>query len=137
MRVLILTLILLGPLSSNAFAMTVGDLYKYCKPYADRAFESTASNDLICITYFRAVADSGLRICTNMKAAISALGEDGKYAAGLRTVQKIDGLGSHTGNIITAAIQSFVNGMSTKPEKWRFPPVQYVHFTLKKLIPCE
>ena len=137
MRVLILTLILLVPLSSNAFAMTVGDLYKFCKPYADRAFEYESSKDLICIAYFRGVADSGLRICTNMKAAIPAVGEDSKFAAGLRSVQEIEGLGSLTGNNMEAAIQSFVNEMSTKPEDWRFIPVQYVHGALKKLAPCE
>ena len=44
MRVLILILILLVPLSSNTFAMSAGDLYKYCKPYADRALIKLGSN---------------------------------------------------------------------------------------------
>ena len=137
MRVLILTLILLVPLSSNTFAMSAGDLYKYCKPYADRAFEAKATNDLVCVTYFRGVADSGKNICANMKAAVSAIGEGSEFAAGLRSVQEIEGLGSLTGNNMEAAIQSFVNEMSTKPEDWRFIPVQYVHAALKKLAPCE
>ncbi len=137
MRVLILTLILLVPLSSNAFAMSAGDLYKYCKPYADRAFEAGAAKDLACVTYFRGVADSGRRICSNMKAAISAVGEDTDFADGLRSVQKIEGLGSLSGNNMTAAIQSFVNEMSTKPEDWGFIPVQFVHGALKKFVPCE
>jgi hypothetical protein len=66
MRVLLLTLILLVPLSSNAFAMTAGDLYRYCKPYADRAFKAENNNDLLCLMYFRGVADSGLRLCASV-----------------------------------------------------------------------
>ena len=137
MRVLILTLILLVPLSSNAFGMNAGELYKHCKPFADRAFEAKATNDLICVTYFRGVADTGKNICANMKAAVSAIGEGSDFVAGLRSVQEIEGLGSLTGNNMEAAIQSFVNEMSTKPEDWRFIPVQYVHGALKKLAPCE
>ena len=72
-----------------------------------------------------------------MKAAIPAVGEDSDFAAGLRSVQKIEGLGSVNGNTTEAAIQSFVNEMSTKPEDWRFMPVQYVHAALKKLAPCK
>jgi len=137
MRVLILILILLVPLSSNTFAMSAGDLYKYCKPYADRAFKSESIDDLTCVTYFRGVADTGKNICTNMKAAIPAVGEDSDFAAGLRSVQKIEGLGSVNHNDMDAAIQSFVNEMSTKPENWRFLPVQYVHAALQKLVPCK
>lgn len=137
MRVLILSLFLLAPLSSNAFAMSAGDLYKYCKPYADRAFEAKATNDLVCVTYFRGVADSGKNICANMKAAVSAIGEDNQFAAGLLSVQEIEGLGSLKGNNMNAAIQSFVNEMSTNPEKWDFIPVQYVHGALQKIVPCE
>ena len=45
--------------------------------------------------------------------------------------------GSLSGDNMTAAIQSFVNEMSTKPEEWGFIPVQFVHGALQKIVPCE
>jgi len=136
MRVLILSLVLLVPLSSSSFAMNAGDLYKYCKPFADRAFNAEKNDDLLCLMYFRGVADSGFNLCSKMKSAISTVGEESPLAPGLRAVQDFEGLAKQ-GDNMHPAIQSFVNEISTKPEKWGFLPIQYVHSALKKLSPCK
>ena len=136
MRALILIMILLVPLSSKSFAMDAGGLYQNCKPYADRAFKGLNSDDLICLTYFRAVADSGWRVCNGIKAALSRFGDENKLAPGLTLARRAEGLGLLDDNV-NAAIQSFVNEMSSNPEKWRYSPIQYVHSSLRKLAPCK
>jgi len=62
MRVMVLTLILLVPLSSNSFAMTNEVLYKWRKPYADRAFKIEKHLDIKCLAYFTGALESANQI---------------------------------------------------------------------------
>ena len=62
MRAIITTLFLIL-LSQNASATTIGELYKYCKPYADSGF-NIPSNDIVetaeafsCMFYFKGIVD--------------------------------------------------------------------------------
>jgi hypothetical protein len=137
MRVLILSLILLVPLTSSSFAMSTGDLYQYCKPFADRAFEGKTSDDLACVTYFRGVADSGFKTCATIKEVITKPELSAEQKAVFNVVMTTEGLAFADGSKLKPAIQLFVNEMAASPEKWDSGAIWRVYNSLQKVAPCE
>ena len=132
-----IALILLVPLSSNSFALSNGQLYQYCKPFADRAFEAKTNDDLTCVTYFRGVADSGVLTCNSLKGVIASpkLSLEQKIVG--RAIMESEGLGPASGAQLKPAIQIFVIGMAESPEKWEEIAVSFAHDSLRKVTPCK
>ena len=137
MRVLILILIFLVPLSSHSFALSNGQLYQYCKPFADRAFEGKTTDDLMCVSYFRGVADSGLRNCGILKDIIARPDVSTEQKAVFNAAMLSAGLGFTDGEKLKPAIQLFVNEMATVPEKWDAMAIWVAHSSIQKVAPCE
>ena len=137
MRVLILTLILVVPLSLDSFALSNGRLYQYCKPFADRAFEAKTNDGLTCATYFRGVADSGLLTCNSLKGVIASpqLSPEEKIVG--RAIMESEGLAPTDGSKLKPAIQLFVNKMAASPEEWDSGAIWAVHNSIQKVAPCK
>ncbi|MDA9882640.1 hypothetical protein N8Z70_02415 [Candidatus Puniceispirillum sp.] len=137
MRLFFSTVILLLSLSSNAHAFSGGDLYKKCKPFADRAFEAKTIDDLSCVTYFRGIADGGYRLCLVLKGLITMSGVTRDDKDAYEAVMINEGLGATNADQLLPAIQMFVNEMAAEPEKWKGSAVFVTHKSLKKVAPCE
>ena len=105
MRVMILTLILLVPLSSNCFAISNGELYESCKPFSGRVFEVKTSADMACLAYFRGIADTGEQICGSVKEVIARPDISTDEKAVLNSVILIYGIGFTGNNKLKPAIQ--------------------------------
>ena len=128
MRVLILTLILLVPLSSNAFAMTNEVLYKWCKPYADRAFKVEENLDVKCLAYFTGALEYANHICYIMTDAA-------KNDTGSAFARSFFGASEDANS--EALIQAYVNKMKNEPERWRYTPNAALREVFTKVAPCE
>ena len=137
MRLFFSTVILLLSLSSNAHAYSGGDLYKKCKPFADRAFEAETVDDLSCVTYFRGVADSGGRLCFVLKGLIAMPGITRDDKDTYEAVMINEGIGTVKLDQMLPAIQMFVNEMAAEPEKWQTSAIFVTHKSLQKVAPCE
>lgn len=142
MRLLMLTLTLLVSLSSNSFAITNGQLYQDCKPFADRAFKGETHADVSCVAYFRGVSDFGVDLCASLKSAADNPDTDmpnmkPALSIAYGSIATVSGLGLASGDTFMAAIQLFVNEMAASPEKWEGMAAGAVHASLRKVAPCE
>jgi len=98
-------------LSTPAHAMSNGDLYQFCKPYADRAFKAEAANDLACIGYFKGTADAGSRTCDNLGRVVEIIDASDEVKANFLLLTSMEGIGEITEADMRAAIQDFINKM--------------------------
>lgn len=128
MRVLILTLILLVPLSSSSFAITNETLYKYCKPYADRAFEMKDNNDISCLAYVTGAWEYANGICFIMIEAA-------KNDSGAAYARSFFGASGDVNS--DALIQAYVNKMKNEPERWKYTPNTAIREIFTEVAPCE
>lgn len=131
MRVLVLTLILLVSLSSNSFAMNNESLYKWCKPYADRAFKMEVNNDLGCLAYITGAADYADLVCFTMNLQV-------KKEPREIFIQSYFGATVDANNKnVDALIQAYLNKMKNEPEKWQYSPKESLREIFTELMPCE
>lgn len=128
MRVLFLTLILLVPLSSNSFAMTNESLYKWCKPFADHAFEVEDSDDISCLAYITGAFEYADLICFTMSEAA----EDNISSSFTRSY-----FGANADINNNAVIQAYVNKMKNEPENWEYSPNEALRQVFTEVAPCE
>ena len=128
MRVLILTLILLVPLSSSSFAMTNEGLYKWCKPWADRAFEMKEYDDLNCLAYVTGALEYAIHICYIMTEAA----KEDSSSAYARSF-----FGASKDANPRAVIQAYVNKMKNEPERWKYTPNAALQKVFTEVAPCE
>ena len=128
MRVLILSLVLLVPLSSNAFAMINEDLYKMCKPYADRAFKAQETLDLGCVSYVTGALEYADFICSSLSGAA-------KESQDLAISRSFFGASRYANK--SAVIQAYVNKMKNEPDKWKHTPNEALREVFTEVAPCE
>ena len=127
-------------LIGSAKAADVGFLYKYCKPYADRAFKAEKPGDLLCIMYFTGVSDTAGQLChdKNNKGLRDAIEADGNIMAlaGTDLFLKTFSSDSFEENL-DAVIQKFVNVAKDRPEDWNLKASGLILGTAREVKPCE
>jgi hypothetical protein len=128
MRVLILTLILLVPLSSNSVALTNELLYKWCKPFADRAFDAKTKEDLLCKLYIAGALEYAKNLCFVMEDPAKT----DKTQAMTRSW-----FGASEDANIDALIQAYVNKMKNEPNNWDYRPNSELRQLFSELAPCK
>jgi len=127
-------ILLVSAISPNAHAASNGDLYKHCKKFADKSFQMENLTDVMCVTYFRAIADSGFSIC-DVWGKIAGDVEKGVKRTTMNIVKRSEGVGKVTN--VEPAIQIYVNKMAKKPESWEYRADYQVLSSLQQLSPCE
>lgn len=121
-------------ISSATFAggnLSNGSLYKYCKPYSDRAFQAETQDDLTCVMYFTGAVNSLAYICTVLQSE--------RYSA------LPDHLTSPTKSVFAVSpefeikpiIQSYVNDMKMKPSDWKYSSTSDIMEHAKAMYPCS
>ena len=104
----IITALFLIVFSQSAGALTNQDLYEYCKPYADAAFDFSKMEDpinsIVCITYFTAIGSLIGQACDSNSINYEIDGMKPNYEP-----QNLD-----------ATVQDYVNKISEMPKYWRF-----------------
>lgn len=135
MRAVFLSIVLSAlAFSFDANAATNGDIYKFCKKYADRSFEYKEPTDLVCVGYFGAVRDFGQTICnTWLKQAENAQLTEAKIE--IKLFLRMHGISSPID--MNAAIQSYINTMQKYPQLWAKQADFNVQESIQALAPCE
>ena len=108
--------------------MTNEALYKYCKPYADRAFEIKETNDLSCLAYVTGAWEYANHICSVM---IEAAKNDSDSAV----IRSFFGASRDVNS--DALIQAYVNKMKNEPERWQYSPHTAMREVFSEVAPCE
>ena len=123
--VLVLTLLISN---NSAAAMTNEGLYKWCKPYADRAFSDEAQDDVLCKAYIIGAFEYAGGLCFTMKEAA-------KTDANQAFTRSFFGVSKDAN--INALIQAYVNKMKNEPEKWKYAPNAALRQVFTELAPCK
>ncbi len=125
---------------SPAQALTVGKLYEYCKPYADRGFELKNEKDVACLMYFQGISDAVGQLChyakdkefrDMVKAEVNELG-----LVGLDSFFETFSSDSFTKNR-NAVIQKFINLAKDDPDDWGFTASSLVFQAANKMSSCK
>ena len=99
--------------SGAAHALSVKEVYGYCKPFANNGFNIQGAADGVCIGYVKVVTTSRQYSCEFLKDQL----QRGSISADSETWRSRNFLGSDTGEI-TALIQTFLNWAEDNPTKW-------------------
>jgi len=121
-------------LSFDAYASTNGDIYKYCRKYADRYFQFEESSDVICFSYFAGIRDFGRSICQGWKK-VSDQTQSTEAKVQIESFRSMDGVGDLKN--IDAVVQHYVNKMKNEPERWDFRADYAVLESLQAIAPCK
>lgn len=114
--------------NNYASAMTNEGLYKWCKPFADRAFSADTEGDVLCKAYILGALDYAKGLCFTM-------GEQAKTDATQAFVRSFFGASKDANT--NALIQAYVNKMKNEPNKWEYTPNAALRQVFKELAPCE
>jgi len=126
-----LFLFLLVALSTNhnsAFAISNEDLYKQCKPYADRAFEPTEYSDLLCLAYIGGAIEYAQAICFAMSDAAKTKPDQAFTRSFFGASPDVN---------YDAIVQAYVNKIKNEPENWGYKPNAALRQIFTALTPCE
>jgi len=121
-------------LSFDAYASTNGDIYKYCRKYADRSFQFEESSDVICFSYFAGIRDFGRSICKGWKK-VSDQTQSTEAKEQIKIFLSMEGVGDLKN--LDAALQHYVNKMKNEPERWDFRADYAVLESLQAIAPCK
>ena len=114
--------------NTNVNAMTNQSLYKWCKPYSDRAFNLTEDEDFYCRTYITGVWEYARFICDAMTNAA------GKHKTADLTRSFF---GASAEQTTDALIQLYVNKMKNDPEQWQYAPTAALREVFQEIAPCK
>lgn len=136
MKLLIITLTMIF-ISFSTSAVTVGDLYKYCKPYQNNGFEFNnlgtvqIQNALGCMFYLRGMIDRGRGNCI-------VLEEMNKM--NIIETNKLKVFSNLTANDkapLNPIITSFINYAENNTHQWKYSPLSYAQDFISKKFPCK
>lgn len=130
-----LALALLGWLilsSGTAYAYTVGEVYGWCKPFADKAFVGREVTDGVCLSYVNGFRDTQQLTCEMLKFHLS----EGSISKDDKIWLNRDFFASDADDI-KATIQSFVNWAADNPDKWSEEFTSRGFYWMSNDYPCE
>lgn len=114
--------------NNYASAMTNEGLYKWCKPFADRAFSANTEEDLYCKGYILGALEYAKGLCYTME-------NQAKTDATQAYVRSFFGAAEDAN--INALIQAYVNKMNNEPNRWDYTPSAALRQVFNELAPCE
>ena len=122
--------ILLVSLSSNSHAISNGDLYSICKPFADRKFELQEPADFVCQSYFFGTIEYGQYLCQQMEEAAKRSPND-------VFTRSFFGASENALNEIQAIMQAYIENVKAEPNVWSYAPQSEIREIIWKLAPCK
>ena len=125
------SLVALSTNQNSALAISNEDLYKQCKPFADRAFKQTDGSeyaDLACAAYIAGALEYAQAICFALRGAA----EESPEQAFTRSF-----FGASRNANIDAVIQAYVNKVKNEPDKWDYQPNAALRAVFVAMAPCE
>jgi len=99
--------------ASPAGALTNETLYKWCKPWADRAFNPIKAEDMYCMAY----VDGALAYARNICSATAEVAKTDRDVAFHRSY-----FGASMDANAEIITQAYVNKMKNEPERWQYTP---------------
>ena len=123
-------------MSGSAFGADNYGLREHCQGFADKNFQMRTTEDTLCLTYFKAIEDSGREKCF----VLQYFEENGGWTEDQkRLIAKFAIGNSNNPNSLkelNASIQYYLNLMQKKPEQWGNAPVTAVRQSLQAIFPA-
>jgi len=134
---LLVTTIIFTFISFGAFGVSIGEIYKSCKPYQINSFKSDglsnedAINSISCNAIFRTLINSGLKNCQ----LINNLRDHDKDMK-TNTLIILKTFTANSNANLDVVITNFIKFAENNPNKWSDQPMWSHHEFLGNKFPC-
>ena len=123
-------------MSGSAFGADNYGMREFCQGFADKNFQMRTNEDAICLSYFRAIQDSGREKCF----ALKYFEKNGGWTENQKQLIEKFAIGDfdkpNSLKELNASIQYYLNLMQKKPEQWSNTPVTAVRESIRAIYPA-
>ena len=136
MKLIITTLTMIF-ISFGASALSVEELYKFCKPFQSNGFsldnlsQNKVDKAFGCMAYIRGLAERGYVSCIYLR------GFNKKELFEKTELEVIASLTANDKGKVNPLITSFINFAENNPKKWKFAPYNYAYKFITNVYPCK
>ena len=131
----IISIIFLSLLTFRAEALSMEVMYKYCKPWQSKGFDTnkiSKSTEGYCGYYFSGLIDAGHSYCVGAKYVYKNRPNDFNI-----TVDAFIELNANSDVSLSSVVASFIKFAENNRNNWQIPAWTYKDAYLHKAFPCN